>query len=339
VTLQFSEIGSTEAIEAAIGRRVLLLLNPADFAEADNCKTGLSCKGACISRLKACLAEMLPEQVRLYKGLLRRARGGDEEARSQADTIRIEQQKKKDEEQAARLAGGGTTSGPEEPSPEAQAVADSLVEMSGEAKRIATRVDSELEISDMLGSPPGWINTAVGGIITSERAKTIKMAAEAETEPRLRARIASGDLPKPFRYSVQRFASEEEVAVNEETIQFSVWPQDVNRLELAFSVNDNYEKRPLNNPENGRAVGLKARSRFGEILAGLPPGIPVQNSPIDDDDALASRVALYKLAGFGELQQDGSQYGVTAGAGSRRSVRPLTKHEYDVYIQLKGKKL
>jgi hypothetical protein len=102
--LTFSETQSSEATLAAIGRRFLALvtISTIDFAEGKpgkNCLKGLSCGDSCISKLKICVKAMNPEQVSLYKSLLKSVKAGDANAQKAIDKIKGKQ--------PAKLSGAG----------------------------------------------------------------------------------------------------------------------------------------------------------------------------------------------------------------------------------------
>jgi hypothetical protein len=96
--LNFAETESNEAMAAAIGRRFLLLLEGAivDFAERKNCSLGLSCGNSCISKAKVCEKLLSPEQLTLYKSLVKANKKGDAAAGEAIGKIRDEQQGKKE---------------------------------------------------------------------------------------------------------------------------------------------------------------------------------------------------------------------------------------------------
>jgi hypothetical protein len=95
--LDFAETQTNEAMEAAIGRRFLLLLDSAivDFAERKNYSKGLSCGDSCISKAKVCEKLLSPEQLTLYKSLLKANKKGEAAAGDAIRKIRDEQQGKK----------------------------------------------------------------------------------------------------------------------------------------------------------------------------------------------------------------------------------------------------
>jgi hypothetical protein len=94
--LTFAETQSNAAMEAAIGRRFLALLQPGavDFASGGGkkCTTGLSCGSSCISKAKVCVKTLSPEQQAQYKALVKKVKAGDTSAQAEIDGIRKQQQ-------------------------------------------------------------------------------------------------------------------------------------------------------------------------------------------------------------------------------------------------------
>lgn len=101
-------------------------------------------------------------------------------------------------------------------------------------------------------------------------------------------------------------------------------------LEAEFKVNDTMVRQEFDNPRDGLRMALAVRKKYNEIFAKYPDGTVVANSPYTYDGAGDKRAAVYKAAGFGDLdEKSAGQYAIIKGG----KLTPINKPELDKMIK------
>lgn len=180
--------------------------------------------------------------------------------------------------------------------------------------------------------------TAAQANLETEQATTLEPA-----KPQSIAdRIQSGDLPEPFDQERFNF-DDRDFVVNgpekdSEVSLGGIYYQKTLGLTvftIAFAVDGEYEREdPVTGAEkaHNKRVALAVLKEARDWVKGLPDGLIVHNNPSQGDSAASGRVSIYSRAGFGPLDEEGSQYGVVKGG----KIVPLNENEANQYSEARA---
>ena len=146
----------------------------------------------------------------------------------------------------------------------------------------------------------------------------------AQAEASIKARIASGELPKPKPHVAKPYEFNVDVEAPPDTLNMTGdrFFYDRSILSVSFDVNGSYDKGAVTVGNENKA-GAAAYRYFYAKFEELPDGLILHNTPNQNDDAGAKRKKLYKRAGFGEADKNNNMYGVIKGG----KLLPLTNAE------------
>lgn len=154
------------------------------------------------------------------------------------------------------------------------------------------------------------------------------------------ARIKSGDLPKPYRGSIDKLEFDDDIKVDTEKNVYSAniagnGPLfSTNKtLSIGFEIEGSYARGEIKDDREGLKVALAVRTAFRSKFKNLPDGLILKNHPYSADGSGSAREKIYALAGFGPLGKDGLMHGVIKNG----KLIPLTSEESETYRQSQAK--
>jgi hypothetical protein len=330
--LTFAETQSNAAMEGAIGRRLLALIQPGvvEFASpgGKKCTKGLSCGGSCISKAKVCIKAMNPAQKQEYRSIVKAVKAGGDGADKALEDFKASLKSEVPDAEKEAIAAQADADRQAPPAPVASTPTPSALDnLSGFDDDDFGGFDEEKYRSNE--------NIYEAYDVAAVQAKAAKQQAEIED------RIKSGDLPKPFKGAIGRIEFDEDF-----NVETTDGPQRVNisgnqrlfttesQLSISFTINDSYARGDVEG-RDGIKTGMAIRTRLKEQIKALPDGVVLHNSPYSSDGAGKGRERVYAKAGFGPMDSDGGMYAVVKDG----KLMPLNSwEEADMYQRSSVKK-
>ncbi len=322
--LTFAETESNVAMEGAIGRRLLALIKPGvvDFASGGGkkCTKGLSCGGSCISKAKVCVKAMNPAQKKQYGEIVKAVKAGGEGADKAMEDFKASlksESANSDIPPRPELADGWQTL----PLAEMTRISDAHQARMAEWRSSLTPDQRRRELAERTAREAEERRQAEESARNELRPSDADLA---KAQSAVKARIASGEIPKPKPQVAKPYEFNVDVEAPPDTLNMTGdrFFNDRTMLSVSFDVNGSYDLGAATEG-NERRIGRTTFKYFRGKFKELPDGLILHNTPNQGDGAGARRKRVYKTAGFGEADDNNQMYGVIKGG----KLIPLTGAE------------